>query len=445
MTTPIFDFVTEYCRKSPARFHMPGHKGADTALNVEHLDITEIDGADNLWHPEKGGIIARSEENASQIFGCATFYSTEGSSLAIRGMLFLIKKWAHIHGKNASILAGRNAHKTFVNTAALLDIPVTYMWGAEDEECISCNITADDVERYICDGDKPTAVYITTPDYLGNIINIKAISRVCHKHGVFLLVDNAHGAYLKFLGMHPIDLGADMCCDSAHKTLPALTGAAYLHVSNDADVFFRDNAKSAMGMFGSTSPSYLILQSLDLCNKYTADNYLMELNMTSLRCLDLMSELTDIGYVIVGDEPLKITLDMNEYGYTGVETADILMNNNIHPEYSDDRYVVFMITPQTSDDDIDKLRRSLMEIEKRDPIQRKSSERGSGATSKAISVMSPWDAIMSDSEIIRTADSVGRILAEPALSCPPCVPEYMAGERIVSPPSDCEYVRVVKE
>ena len=114
------------------------------------------------------------------------------------------------------------------------------------------------------------AFYLTSPDYLGGMQDIAALSAVCDAHGVPLLVDNAHGAYLRFLpggSRHPIDLGAAACCDSGHKTLPVLTGGAYLHLGPKAPVQEESTVRSALALFGSTSPSYLILQSLDACNR----------------------------------------------------------------------------------------------------------------------------------------------------------------------------------
>ena len=102
-------------------------------------------------------------------------------------------------------------------------------------------------------------MYVTSPDYLGGQSDVAALAEVSHRHGVPLLADNAHGAYLRFLSpsRHPMDLGADLCCDSAHKTLPVLTGGAYLHVGRAAPEPFRENARRALALFGSTSPSYL--------------------------------------------------------------------------------------------------------------------------------------------------------------------------------------------
>ena len=272
MTTPVCDFVRSYAAKNPLRLHMPGHKGV-SLLGFEDMDITEIDGADSLYEAE--GIIAESEANASALFGCDTFYSTEGSSQCIRAMLFL----ACMSEENAQkplVLAGRNAHKTFLSAAALLDFDTQWLYGENSSSYLSCDISAEYLEKAIASAErKPAAVYITSPDYLGNTADIKSLAAVCHSHGVLLLVDNAHGAYLKFLlqSQHPVDLGADMCCDSAHKTLPVLTGGAYLHIAPSVRGKLSPLAKNALAMFGSTSPSYIIMQSLDMANKYIADGY----------------------------------------------------------------------------------------------------------------------------------------------------------------------------
>lgn len=238
MDAPIVDFVSKYAKANRIRFHMPGHKGKKV-LGFEKLDITEIDGADELFAPE--GIIAQSLANASYIFGCPTFYSAEGSTLCIQAMIYLIASYARSSSRQPFILAARNAHRSFVNAAALTSADVVWVYPDSASAYYSGVLSAFEVEHAIMKCErKPDAFYITSPDYLGNIADILSISAVCRKHGVLLIVDNAHGAYLKFLpeSMHPIDLGADMCCDSAHKTLPVITGGAYLHISKKAPSFF---------------------------------------------------------------------------------------------------------------------------------------------------------------------------------------------------------------
>ena len=245
MDTPICDFVREYNRRNTLRLHMPGHKGV-SYLGMEHLDITEIQGADSLY--EADGIIAQSEENASSLFGCKTLYSTEGASQCIRAMLYLVLQYAKRTGRKPLIAAGRNAHKAFLTAVAMLDLDVQWLYPQGNSGYLSCDMSAEELDIYLQNAEeKPVAVYLTSPDYLGMVADIRSIAEVCHRHGVLMAVDNAHGAYLKFTGHHPMDCGADMCCDSAHKTLSCLTGAAYLHVSKNAIHPYEQDAKRQTG------------------------------------------------------------------------------------------------------------------------------------------------------------------------------------------------------
>ena len=422
MNTPICDFVREYADRSPLRLHMPGHKGAGEYA----LDVTEIDGADSLY--EASGIIRESEQNAGRLFGADTFYSTEGSSLCIRAMLFLATVHAKEHGKRAHILAGRNAHKTFLSAAALLDFDLSWLTPRQQNGYLACPVTAEDAERAI-KKTNPTALYLTSPDYLGNRLDIKAIAKICKQYGILLLVDNAHGAYLKFLepSQHPVDLGADLCCDSAHKTLPVLTGGAYLHISKDAPKSFGTEAKRALSLFGSTSPSYLILESLDAANRYLADGYPQKLEAFS-RALDACkARLAAHGYTLVGNEPLKLTLATKPYGYTGNELADGLAEKNIICEFSDPDYLVLMFTPEQGQTAIACVESALLGIDRKVPIQQAPPSSGT-----AEPVMSPREAMLAPSETVPTELAEGRVLASASVGCPPAVPIAICGERITN-------------
>ena len=262
MKTPIVSFLKSYQEKSPVRMHMPGHKGAGI-LGFEGMDLTEISGADELFAAD--GIIKESEQNASSLFGCPTYYSTQGSTLCIQTMCTILCQDAKSKGKKPKILAGRNAHRSFIHAAALLDFDIEWLYGNSDY--LSCKISVEILEKAIVENN-PTAVYLTNPDYLGNLLDIKSLASVCKNHNVLLAIDNAHGAYLRFLeqSLHPIDLGADLCCDSAHKTLPVLTGGAYLHLSDSLNQVWGNDVKHFMEYFSSTSPSYLIMASLDAAN-----------------------------------------------------------------------------------------------------------------------------------------------------------------------------------
>ena len=267
MNTPLSDFLERYSSENKVRFHMPGHKGR-LITGAEKLDLTEVDGADVLYSAD--GVIKESMDNASTLFAAAkTLYSTEGSSLSIRAMVYLLKLYALSNGQKPEILALRNAHKTFITACAVIDTEITWLYGKGNKGITCCDIDAKEVREYLDKRDAlPTALYVTSPDYLGNMADIKALSELCSEKGIILAVDNAHGAYLNFLpeNKHPIHLGADICCDSAHKTLPVLTGGGYLHIADKAPALFSDKAEYAMSLFASTSPSYLIMRSLDMAN-----------------------------------------------------------------------------------------------------------------------------------------------------------------------------------
>lgn len=416
ISTPVCDFVRAYAASAPVRLHMPGHKGRGI-LGCESLDITEIRGADDLYHPE--GILARSEENASRLFGCRTVYSAEGSSLAIRAMLYLAYTRSGCKGK---CLAGRNAHKSFLHTAVLLDFPISWLWAGDSY--LSCPVTAETVEAAILEEkEKPFAVYLTSPDYLGNLAPVGEIASVCHRHGVPLLVDNAHGAYLKFLprSLHPMDLGADLCCDSAHKTLPVLTGGAYLHMGPD---WTAEEAKAAMALFGSTSPSWLILQSLDganpLLERLPGDIAALAPHIAALK-----GALLAHGFALVGAEPLKITVHAAKFGYSGEEMAEILERQGIFCEFADRDFLVFMLTPQNTPEELDRLRAVLCALprgarQEMPPI----------ALARPKAACTPRQAAFAPRETIPVENSLGRILALANVSCPPAVPIVMCGEEI---------------
>ena len=426
MTTPIRDFVVSYTEKTPLRLHMPGHKGV-LLTGYEGDDITEVAGADSLY--EASGIIQESEANASLLFGCPTYYSTEGSSQCIRAMLYLASLWrktAHPLGR-MKVLAGRNAHKTFLSALALLDMEVVWLTPAEGTSYLSCPITPADVARALdADGDI-SAVYLTSPDYLGHILPIADIAEVCHQRGVLLLVDNAHGAYLKFLpkSLHPMDLGADLCCDSAHKTLPVLTGGAYLHIGSHLPDLFCNHAKQALSLFGSTSPSYLILRSLDMANAYLSHGYAEKLYSLIGEVAALRDRLTEHGFVLVGDEPIKLTVLTKPYGYRGQEMATLLEKEGIVCEFADPDFLVCMLTPEVGTDGLARLEAALVNLPRRDAIAQCPPP---VATPER--VLSVREAMLSPAEVLDVKSCVGRVLGAATVGCPPAVPIVVSGERI---------------
>ena len=414
--------------KDTARLHMPGHKGV-SFLGCEKMDITEISGADELYDAE--GIIAESEANAGSLFGFGkTIYGTEGSSQCIRAMLFLALQGSGRRECRPVVLAARNAHKAFLYSCALLDLDVAWLMPAEGERSslCTCPITAAQVEQALSAmQEKPIAVYLTAPDYLGYSPDIKAIGAACKKAGVPLLVDHAHGAYLKFLtpSRHAIDLGAAMCCDSAHKTLPVLTGGAYLHLSREWAEKAGNQAKKAMELFGSTSPSYLILQSLDRCNAYLADGYGEKLAAAVEKVAVVRKSLQKQGWEVMDGDPLKLTVFTGKMGFTGAEAAEKLRQNGVECEFADLDAVVLMATPENTDRDFQRVLAAFGSLPKMAEIQAKRPPLGQPLRKMSIreAIFSPW-------EMVSSREAVGRICASPCVSCPPAIPIAVSGEGI---------------
>ena len=424
MNTPIIDFVEQYKKNNITRLHMPGHKGKHF-LGFESSDITEVKGADALY--EADGIIAQSEANATKLFETGkTLYSTEGSSQCIRAMLYLAVTAAK-KKERAFILAARNVHKSFVQAVALLDLDVEWIYPEGDMHSLcSCEVNPGHLHKMLNEMDeKPIAVYLTSPDYLGGQSDVRKLADVCHQNGTILAVDNAHGAYLKFLkeSKHPIDLGADICCDSAHKTLPVLTGGAYLHIHKEAPKEFMLYAKQAMALFGSTSPSYLALMSLDKCNQYLADGY-QESLMQIIKKLNLVRKrVMTHGWKLEETDPLKITVAVPD-GMSGHEVAERLRSHKIECEYADPDYVVCMVTPENTVVDFEQL------VDVLGVNEAEYTKKEAIGTFRCDRKMSVRDAVFARHIEIDVSDAKGRICAAPTVSCPPAIPIVVSGEEI---------------
>ena len=479
-STPIADFVDEYVKKQAVRAHMPGHKGSVYGSFATDMDITEISGADSLY--EADGIILESENNASVLFGDKhSFYVTEGSSQAIKAMCLLAIRMSmrkpeneknglpDISRKKPVIIAGRNAHRSFVSAAELLGFEVEWLVGENRASLMECRVTPEILEEKLqeagfCDkdseekhpNDKPgkflAGIYITSPDYLGNMADIKALTEVAHRHGTYLLVDNAHGSYLKFLkkDMHPITLGADLVCDSAHKTLPVLTGGAYLHVSKRLkDDFDMTEVRQALLRFGSTSPSYLILRSLDLANAFL-EKCAGERHFD--KCCERISEIKGIcsekGLVFSGDEPMKICVDLAASGLKkaretkeydsekGTDAGDILRNMEIEPEFADRDFLILMLSPLNGPEDFDKAEQALLKLaekaEKPSGIMTENAFTDNCIRDFSIPVNkhNPSEMIFWPRVKVKTEDAKGRIAADVPVSCPPAILPVIPGEAV---------------
>ena len=425
METPIYDFLKQYSESGTVRFHMPGHKGRcpHAALSaISAYDLTEIEGADSLF--EANGIIERAEQNAASLFHAQeTMFLTGGSTLGIQTML------SSVLGPGDTVIAARNAHRAFINTCALLDLCVCWVLpSSRDAFGVSGSVSPESLEEAFLRCPNARAAYVTSPDYMGWMSDISALSEVCRRHDAVLLVDNAHGAHLAFgtENRHPIALGAAMCCDSAHKTLPVLTGGAYVHTAPGFFVSKQEMRKNA-ALFGSTSPSYLVMMSLDLCNDYLERHANADFSALEKRVQNIRNACADVGFLPQEGicDSTKITLDASHVGMNGVKLAEHFRSYGIECEYAGERHVVFMVSPQNTPSDFDRFLKAVRAVKSQpvhaeNPIQFTLPE----------AVMTPRKAMFSPQECVSIELAKGRIAAETRISCPPGVPVIVAGEKI---------------
>lgn len=421
MNTPIYNFIKKYDKNNILRCHMPGHKGRYNVRETEMLcrfDITEISGADSLFEAE--GIILESEKSMSRLYNtAATLYSAGGSTLCIQGMLGAMRD------DGRRIIAVRNVHRAFLNSAALLGLEVEWVMPNYKNGILSGEIPLEAIENKLKSGGK-ACVYVTSPDYTGRMADIGAISEICRKYGALLIVDNAHGAHLHFLpkSLHPIALGADICCDSAHKMLPALTGAAMLHM---ADRRFEEPLRRNMGLFGSTSPSYLIMMSLDLCLDYL-DNGIRRDIAENLMYADKFRQRFENRLDFVDGDPFHITINVAESGFNGNELAEFLRGNGVECEYSDDAVIILLMSPMNRAGDYSRLETALESALSK--ASRKRREPQAALKSIPEKAMNIREAVFSPCEEIPVERAEGRICAAVKVPCPPAVPIAVSGEII---------------
>lgn len=406
ISTPIDDFLRDYAGKNPLRCHMPGGKGENSPF-----DITEINGADSLF--ESSGIIAESEKNAARLFGAGkTLYSCGGSTLSVQTMLALVKAK---NPEKRRVIAGRYCHKSLISACVLLDLEVDWIL---PEGYLSCRVSAEKIREKI--GTGTLCVFLQSIDYYGGNCDIESVSQICRNRDIPLLVDNAHGAYLVFTENHPLKLGADMTADSGHKTLPCLTGCGYLHIREGS--VFADRAKEIMGMFGSSSPSYLMLQSLDLCNRFI-DERRDRAERVFKEIRRLKSALLNLGFGLYESDPMRITVDGFGAGYGGFELNEILEKKNIYCEYCDNRYVVLLFSVSQKFEDFGKILKAFEEIPVKGGIESNEIE---FELPKA--AVSPKEAVFAPSRLVPLKTAEGKICGEIRCGCPPCVPLVMPGE-----------------
>lgn len=407
MPTPLYTALLEHKKCGRASFHTPGHKNNPGALppDLLSLDFTELPDTDSLF--EAAGPIARAEELTAELFGAKrTCISAGGCTLCIQAMFQLAAP------NGGKIVCSRVLHRSAVNTMALLDL--TPVWAMPGELLSVLSKTPD-----------AKAVYVTSPNYYGQLLDIPAIAEACRARDIPLLVDNAHGAHLMFTEpkLHPLALGASMTACSAHKTLNVLTGGAWLNI---ADARYAEGAKEAMTLFGSTSPAYPVMASLDLAREWLR-LHRGEFLPLQKKVADIKATARERGISLPEGltDPTRITLNTASIGITGTDAAEIFRGAGVEPEFADGAHVVLIATPFNTDDDFMRLKNAIALL----PVSRPLPETAELPPLPAVK-MSLREAVFAPSETLLLAQAAGRIAAEAACPCPPGVPVVMPGEEI---------------
>lgn len=432
----LYEKLRSYTESEYYPYHMPGHKrrlGGEVLSAVSGLDITEIDGFDNLHEPS--GIIKQIQEKAAHIYGAEeSFYLINGSTA---GILSAISATVPENGK---ILMARGSHRAAYHGAYLRGLDIRYL-SAEIDPDFGCNlkIVPAQVEQALVEEPDIQAVFIVSPTYEGIVSDIEEIAEIVHKRGIPLIVDEAHGAHL---GFHPAwpksscRCGADIVIQSLHKTLPAPTQTAVLHVNGQ--LVDRQLLKRFLSIYQSSSPSYLFMaameEALDLISEEgdrLFGNFLRNWNMMQeklrqCRCLHfLQAEGMDIGKLVIADKSGHMT---------GKQLYDNLLDTyHLQPEMAAGNYVLAMFTVGDTEEGYHRMTEALLEIDE-DIFTRYGAGVGRGHKTPKLPKLPPQELPLKEAwerngEEVPIAEAKGRIGVEFINLYPPGIPILVPGER----------------
>ena len=387
-------------------FHMPGHKrNSDFRIIGADIDITEIDGFDNLHNPKD--ILLELEKSVSDIFGSKkSMLSVNGSTCCILSAISAVCK------KGDTIIIARNCHKSVYNACYINELNTVYI---EPEFCtelgIYTKITQEAIDTAIAENTEAKAVVITSPTYEGIVSDIKT--------DIPLIIDAAHGSHFGFADFIPSPAQGDIVINSLHKTLPSLTQTAVVHINNDKYI---DSVKKYMDIFESSSPSYILLASIEKCidflknPKSSFDNYKILLNSFYKK----LSSFNNIS-VFKNDDPTRIIVSAN--GYSGAELSEHLRENGIEAEGCGLNYVILISTVCDTEKGFDVLINALSSIEKRE-----KSVIHFDKIKLPVKKYNTWE--IQDTQETDFKKSSGRISGEYVFAYPPGVPIIAPGEII---------------
>ena len=419
-------------REHPARFHMPGHKGRGLSGfwrdELQGWDVTELSNTDNLHAPS--GALARAQETMARAYGAkASFFVVNGGTNAVQAMILALDQ-------SDKLLLARDCHRAAVSGAALRGIETCYLSPRYDEaRGLLGMITPEDLDLAL-EETGATAALITTPNAYGFCADIAGLSAAAQQHGALLLIDGAHGAHFPFSNALPRGLGgyADVFVHSQHKTMDALTQAASLHLGDCR--ITAEQLRRALAMTETTSPSYLLMASLDWSvymaarRDWAGQVKLCEELAIKIEAIEGLTTLCDpIGIGVFERDKTRLVIDVSARGYTGYEAQAILEQNNIYLEMADARRLVLITSPNDEPAWYDMLLTTLAGIPKRAAKAKKTAgeETRFYANQQRMGIR---EATFSRTETIALKQANDRVAAEAIGIYPPGIALVMPGEVI---------------
>ena len=436
---PIISFLTEHADKHTVSFHMPGHKGSaiyrkfgytEFLEKMMDCDITEIIGADNLFQTE--GILKAAQEEYAKLYGVKRAYMLVNGTSG--GVIAAIMASVPKGGK---LVMARNSHKAIYNALLLADIQPVYAYPEMIEEYgISGEITAEEITRCLDENPDASAVILPSPNYYGICSDIRKIAEIVHSRGKILIVDQAHGAHLKFFSdcgfsdmpQSAEEQGADIAVNSIHKTLASFTQSAAL--TFNSDLLDHYTLEDKLQMIQSTSPSYILMGSLDI-NADIIKNHKEEVFTAWHDALAYFyAEAENIsGLAVIRDAKLdftKINLDMSAYGLSGAELEQMLMEKGIYAELTTGNILMCMTGIGNTKADMEKLLEALREIAASHPLAEGKKQTPPAVLEARFELC----AVPSKKERVPLSEGAGRICASSIIPYPPGIPFICPGERI---------------
>lgn len=445
--TRLYRELADYSHTDYYPFHMPGHKRNNASVNGEFpfdRDITEIEGFDNLHHAE--GILKEAQENAARLYGTKQcYYSVNGSTAAL---LSAVSAAVPDGGK---ILVARNCHKAVYHAMYLRNLTQVYIYPQTDENWwINGGISPDKVERMLAAAPDVAAVLITSPTYDGVVSDVERIAEIVHRYDIPLIVDEAHGAHFHFSGYFPVsaaELGADVVVQSFHKTLPSMTQTAVLH--NCSDRVDDRLIRRFMGIYQTSSPSYILMASMDACvEKMEKDGHQMFRDFTRilekarkrlapLRYIRLVTPEKGTSEIFDYDRS-KLVFSTRYASLTGRELYQILLERyHIQMEMESEYYALAIAAVGDTEEGFERLCHAIEEIDEEQKEQVANRKTDTKTSQEEKTVYHPLSQTMTIKEAMEAPDeacpleeSIGRISSEFAYLYPPGIPLIVPGEQI---------------